>query len=160
MNELTDEISEKVNRVETKLNEAKEVIGTQTTKIRQQETNIMQQETNISDLMKAKDAANKEIASLKQKLPAPRKLPNPSDEPSQSRQKSIKSKTNPKSTGSRGGGDNDPSLPQPSRPSQWAESWANTRPRTSTAPPASGNNRYTDPKLAKKEDKRYCGESQ
>ena len=136
------------------------LIGTQTTEIRQQETKIMQQEAKISDLMKAKDAANKEIASLKQKLPAPRKLPKPSDEPSQLREKSIEPETNPESTGSRGGGDNDPSLPQNSRPSQWAKSWANTRARTCTVPPASGNNRYTDPKLAKKEDKRYCGESQ
>ena len=160
MNELADELSEKVNRVESKLNEAMKLIGTQTTKIRQQETKIMQQEAKISDLMKAKDAANKEIASLKQKLPAPRKLPNPSDEPSQSRQKSIESENNPRSTGSRCGGDNDPFLPQPSRPSQWAESWANTRPRTSTVPPVSGNNSDTDPKLAKQEDKRYCGESQ
>ena len=43
MNELADELSEKVNRVETKLNEAMELIGTQTTKIRQQETKIMKQ---------------------------------------------------------------------------------------------------------------------
>ena len=59
-----------------------ELIGTQTTKIRQQETKIMQQEAKISELMKAKDIANKEITSLKQKIPAPRKLPKPSDEPS------------------------------------------------------------------------------
>ena len=74
----------------------------------------MQQEAKISELMKAKYTANKEIASLKQKLLAPRKLPKSSDEPSQSREKSIESETNPESTGSRGGGDNDPSLPQPS----------------------------------------------
>ena len=70
LNELADELSEKVNRVETKLNEAMELIGTQTTEIRQQETKIMQQEAKISDLIKANDTANKDIASLKQKLPA------------------------------------------------------------------------------------------
>ena len=83
----------KVNRVETRITEAMELIGTQTTKIRQQETKIMQQEAKISELMKAKDSANKEIASLKQKLPAPRKLPKSSDEPSQSREKSIECET-------------------------------------------------------------------
>ena len=113
VNELADELSEKVNRVESKLNEAMKLIGTQTTEIRQQETKIMQQEAKISELIKAIDTANKEIASLKQKLPAPRKQPKPSDEPSQLREKSIQSETNPKSTRSRGGGDNDPSLPQP-----------------------------------------------
>ena len=41
LNELTDELSKKVNRVETKLNEAMELIGTQTTEIRQQGTKIM-----------------------------------------------------------------------------------------------------------------------
>ena len=54
----------------------------------------MQQEAKISELMKAKDTANKEIASLKQKLPAPRKLPKSGDEPSQSKEKSIESETN------------------------------------------------------------------
>ena len=153
LNELSDElfyktdvklveINSKLNKTESKLEEAEKLISSQTAK-------ILLHETRISDLISAKDKLTKEVANLKleitstgkqsPQLPAERQ--NSSIQPSQS---SLQKESVPLTSHNQL---EDPSLPQPARPSQWAENWSSTKQKPN--PSAQPTNMNNNPKSAK-----------
>ena len=88
---------------------------------------IIQQEARISELIKSNDELNKEVKSLKLQIPAIRKnivqqpatgqriIPQQVDTTHTSQREAIAPVTSQTVTGAE-----EPSLPQPARPSQWA----------------------------------------
>ena len=138
LNDLSDELYARVTNTEIKMKEAT--------------SKIIQQEARISELIKSNDELNKEVKSLKLQIPAIRKnivqqpatgqriIPQQVDTTHTSQREAIAPVTSQTVTGAE-----EPSLPQPARPSQWAESWA----ATSQNEPITQKRKDSDQKTAK-----------
>ena len=141
MNDLSDELFIRVKQSEEKLEKAMKTIEAQNIKIDIQETKIF-------DLLTAKDEHKIEVETLKQKITEQQKSTQkpairqecsnlPSSNPQTSQQEasdSMTSKPQIEATIQQTSStmDEDPPLPPPSRPSQWAENWSKTKQK---APP-------------------------
>ena len=151
INDLSDDLFDRVRNVETKLKDAMKLINTQ-------ENKITQHEIRISDLLTSKENLKVEVSKLRQEIKDIKtsskhtasgtehvSLP---AQPSQSCQRaendpatSSQGATVPTAQPARISNDDSPLLPAPAMPKAWATKWDNTTAKKIISQPPNGKNR-------------------